>query len=64
MTRGPRRVTIFNDQKTGRKVYFRVDEGICKLVVMDTKHGVDVFRIQNSKIRKMLNWLAWLQRRE
>ncbi len=69
MSRGPRKITIYNNPATGKKVFFRFEDGQVKLVIFDYYQtnkniAVDVYRIQNSKVRKLLNWLAWLQRRK
>lgn len=64
MNRGPRRITIYSDKSKGIKVFFRFEDGLVKLVIFDKNTAVSVFRIQNSKVRKLLNWLRWMQGRE
>jgi len=63
-TRGPQKITIYSNQAKGDKVFFRIEDGIVKLIIFSNKRAVDVYRIQNSKVRKLLNWLGWLQRRK
>ena len=62
--RGPQKITIYSDQAKGEKVFFRIEDDIVKLVIFNKKYGVDVYRIKNSKVRKLLGWLSWFQRRK